>query len=309
MRVALIGYGAVAAVHAGCLKGHTELATVCGPDRRKAEAFAELHGIRHADTNLKEALGRADTAIVCSPSPLHYEQAREALHAGVHLLIELPACTSNAEAEDLAMLAGKRRLVLQCAHTSRYLEAYRLFSGWMQAGALGDIRHLHYVRSIPPRKRSWTDDALWHHAAHALDLFLLWFGSLEPLSCAAHPGVPGAQDLSLTALTPGKAPVAVSISYTSQLPETEMTVIGANHTVVTDGFTYISSDDAQFTWQGCEQEVYESAIQAQDTEFYEACRGGQTGVPWNQTIRLTNCVSDFINLWMAIAPIAFPQEI
>ena len=308
MRVALIGYGAVAAVHAACLKGRAEPLTVYGPDRRKAEAFAKLHGIRHADTNLKAALDRADIAIICSPSPLHYEQAREALHAGVHLLIELPACTSNAEAEDHATLAGKRQLVLQCAHTSRYLGPYRRLTGWMQGGALGDIRHIHYVRSIPPRKRSWTDDALWHHAGHALDLFLLWFGSLEPLSCAAHPGIPGAQDLSLTALTPSKAPVAVSISYTSQLSETKMTVIGANHTVVTDGFTYVSSDDAQFTWQGCEQEVYERAIQEQDTEFYEACHGSQTGVPWNQTIRLTNCVSDFINLWRAIAPIVLPQE-
>lgn len=67
-----------------------------------------------------------------------------------------------------------------------------------------------------------------------------------------------------------------------------MTVIGASHTVVTDGFTYMSSHDARFTWQGCEQTVYESAIQEQDTAFYAACRGSQTGVPWNQTIRLTN---------------------
>jgi hypothetical protein len=73
-----------------------------------------------------------------------------------------------------------------------------------------------------------------------------------------------------------------------------MTVIGADHTVVTDGFTYVSSDDARFTWQGCEQTVYESAIQEQDTAFCEACGGSQTGVPWNQTIRLTNCVTDFI---------------
>jgi len=297
MRVALIGYGAVAAVHARGLKQHVELVTVCGPDQRKAEAFAELHGIRHADTNLEAALGCAETAIICSPSPLHYEQAREALHAGVHVLVELPACTSKVEARDLAIVAEKRRRILQCAHTSRYLEPYRRLTSWIQAGALGDIRHVRYVRSIPPRTRSWTDDALWHHASHALDLFLLWFGPLEPLSCAAHPGIPGAQDISLAALAAGKAPVAVSISYTSQLSETKMTIIGTNHTVATDGFSYMSSDDAHFTWQGCEQAAYESAIQEQDTAFCEACRGEQAGVPWNQTIGLTNCVTGFLNLW------------
>ena len=297
MRVALVGYGAVAAVHARGLKDHTELLTVCGPDQRRAEGFAELYGVRHADTNLKTAVGRADIAVLCSPSPLHYEQASEALDAGVHVLVELPACTSKAEVENLAMLAGKRQRVLQCAHTSRYLEPYRRLTGWMQAGALGEIRHVQYVRSIPPRKRSWTDDALWHHAGHALDLFLLWFGSVKPLSCAAHPAVPGAQDLSLTALTPTKAPVAVAISYSSQLSETKMTVIGANHTVVTDGFTYMSSDEARFTWQGNEQPVYESAIEEQDKAFCAACGGSKTGVPWHQTIKLTNCVADFIDLW------------
>ena len=297
MRITLIGYGAVAAVHARGLKPHAELVAVCGPDASKAEAFAERHGIGRTDTNMKTALSRADAAIICSPSPLHYEQAREALHAGVHVLIELPACTSRAEAEDLAVLAEKGGLTLQCAHTSRYLEPYRRLTSWLQQGALGDIRHMQYVRSIPPRNRSWTDDALWHHAGHALDLFLLWFGTLAPLSCAAYPGIPGAQDLSLTALAPGNIPVAVSISYTSQLPETKMTAIGTGHTVATDGFSYMSSDDARFTWRGCEQTTYESAIQEQDAAFCEACGGSRTGVPWDQTIRLTGCVTGCSNLW------------
>ncbi|HEY3939338.1 MAG TPA: Gfo/Idh/MocA family oxidoreductase [Bryobacteraceae bacterium] len=295
MRVALIGYGAVAAVHARGLKGHAEVLTVCGPDQRKAEAFAELYGIPHADTSLKTAFNRAEGAIICSPSPLHYEQGREALNTGIHVLIELPACTSETEAHDLEALAGNRR-TLQCAHTSRYLEPYRRFTSWIQAGTLGHIRHVQYVRSIPPRTRSWTDDALWHHAAHALDLFLLWFGSLEPLSCTAHPAVPAAQDLSLTALLPGNAPAAISISYTSRLPETKMTVIGSCHTVATDGFTYISSDDAYFKWQDCEQPTYESAIREQDIAFCDACRGRQAGILWDQTIRLTKCLADFVDL-------------
>jgi 2-hydroxy-4-carboxymuconate semialdehyde hemiacetal dehydrogenase len=297
MRVALVGYGAVAAVHARGLQEHAELVTVCGPDSAKAEGFAERYGIKYADTNLRTALRRTEIAIVCSPSPLHYEQGKEALEAGVPVLIKLPACTSNPEAEDLAMLAKKNRLVLQCAHTSRYLEPYRRLAGWIQEDALGDIRHVHYLRTLPPRIRSWTDDALWHHAAHVLDLFLHWFGEVEPLSCAAHPNIPGAQDLALAASAPGKAPVAVSISYTARLPETKMTLIGAHHTITTDGFTYISSDDARFRWRGIEQSTYESAIQEQDLGFCEACRGAHAGVPWNQTIRLTRCLSHFADLW------------
>ncbi|HEX4810413.1 MAG TPA: Gfo/Idh/MocA family oxidoreductase [Bryobacteraceae bacterium] len=297
MRVALIGYGRVAAVHARALSKRVEILSVCGPDQTKAEGFAEQHEIRHVYMDIKTALRNSDTAIICSPSSAHYEQAKEALLTDANVLVELPACTSSAEAADLARLAEDRHRVLQCAHTSRYLVPYQRITAWILAGALGSIRHVHYVRFIPLRTRSWTDDALLHHAAHPLDLFLHWFAALRPLACAARPGIPGAQDVSLVACTPWNAPAAISISYTSRLPETKMTVIGSERTIATDGFSYISSDDTGLGWQGEEQTVYESAIQEQDLSFLDACRGAKCGVSWDETIRLTNCITDFIHLW------------
>ena len=46
MRIALIGYGAVAAVHARGLVDapDTRLVAVIGPDLAKAQAFARTHG-------------------------------------------------------------------------------------------------------------------------------------------------------------------------------------------------------------------------------------------------------------------------
>lgn len=297
MRVALIGYGAVAAVHARAISEPAELVTVCGPDEKKAEAFAKLHNIPHADTELRNALGRSDAAIVCSPSPLHFSQGIGALECGSNVLLELPACTSIAEAETLSALAASNRVVLQCAHTSRYLEPYRRIAASIRSGALGEIRHVHYVRLMPPRVRSWTDDALLHHAQHPLDLFLDWFVAIEPRGCAARPSVPGAQDISLVGSVYDKVPVTISISYSSRLPELKMTIIGSKHTIATDGFTYISSDDSSFRWQGDEQKVYETAIQEQDSAFLNACRGRGSGIPWSETMKLTGCVGEFANLW------------
>ncbi len=297
MRVALIGYGAVAVIHSRRLAGYAKLISVFGPDETKARTFAQAHEIPNAYVDLERALAGSDAAIICSPSALHFEQAKAALEAGVHVLVELPACVSVAEAETLSAVARSRRLVLQCAHTSRYAEPYRRVSEWIKTGALGEIRHVHYIRCIPPRKRSWTDDALLHHAEHPLDLFLHWFGFIKPLGCAAYPCIPGAQDLSLIASVCNNVPVSVSISYTSRLPEVKMTLIGTEHTIATDGFTYIAADEPGFTWQGDERQVYESAIQKQDISFLNACRDGQGGVPWHETVKLTNCISEFANLW------------
>jgi 2-hydroxy-4-carboxymuconate semialdehyde hemiacetal dehydrogenase len=297
MRVARIGYGAVAAVHARAISESAELVTVCGPDEKKAEAFARLHNIPHADTELRKALGRSDAAIVCSPSPLHFSQGMAALEGGSNVLLELPACTSVAEAETLSALAASNRLVLQCAHTSRYLEPYRRIAAWIRSAALGEIRHVHYIRHMLPRVRSWTDDALLHHAQHPLDLFLHWFEAIEPRGCAARPGVTGAQDISLVGSVYDKVPVTISISYSSRLPELKMTIMGSKHTIATDGFAYISSDDPSFRWQGEEQKIYETAIQEQDSAFLNACRGRGGGIPWSETMRLTSCVGEFANLW------------
>lgn len=297
MRVALIGYGAVAAIHARAVKKSAELVTVCGPDEKKAEAFARLHDIPHADTKLERALARSEAAIIASPTPLHFRQAVETLKSGLNALIELPACASPLEAETLSALAVSNQLTLHCAHTSRYLEPYRRIGRWIQDGALGQIRHVHYLRSMTPRPRSWVDDALLHHAQHPLDLFLHWFGSIRPVGCAAYPGIPGAQELSVLASIYDNVPVAISISYSSRLPELKMTIIGTKHTIATDGFTYISSDDASFKWQGDEQSVYEAAIQEQDSAFFSACHSKGDGILWSETIKLTGCVQEFANLW------------
>lgn len=297
MRIALIGYGAVAAAHARALPSHAELAAVFGPDPVKAEAFARAHGAIRAATDLETALCRADAAIVCSPSPRHYEHAAAALAAGVSTLVELPACASLEQARRLDALARAAHRNLQCAHTSRYLEPYRRIGGWIRAGVLGEIRQVTYVRAILPRTRSWTDDALLHHAEHPLDLFLNWFGAIRALGCAAHPGVPGAQSVALLGSLNENAPVTISISYEARLAEAKMTLAGSRHTVATDGFGYIESDNPELSWKGDREQAYEQAIAEQDHAFLNACVEGHDGVPWQETIGLTACMEDFAKLW------------
>src|SRR5690242_20746103 len=119
LRLAISGYGEVAAIHARHLRDRdrVRLVSVYGPNAAKARAFAAAHGIETAADSLDGTLRAADALIVCSPSECHVEQAARALDAGLHVLVELPACRTVEEAERLAGMAQTRGAVLQCAHT------------------------------------------------------------------------------------------------------------------------------------------------------------------------------------------------
>lgn len=292
IRVAIIGYGAVAAIHARQLARQPEvaLAVVSGPDREKAAVFAAAHNVAHHTDDLNEAMEQADAAIIASPSPLHFEQARLSLQAGAHTLVELPPCETLAEAEALAELANTRGSLLRCAHTSRYLAPYLRIKQLIQSGALGQIEQINYLRHLAPRERSWTDDALLHHSAHPLDLLLDWFGATEAIGCVA---TSQSQNVSLLARLPTGAPVSISVSYASRLPQSRMLIVGSQHTIETDGFSFLRSDLSEASQQWDAQATYEQAIGAQDTDFIAACRAQSIGIEWAETIRLMRLVGEF----------------
>ena len=295
IRVAIIGYGAVAAIHAQGLCGEpgVKLASVFGPRREKAEQFASAHGIPHLGESVEQAVSLADVAIVASPTALHFAQARQCLCAGVHTLVEMPPCESAREAQELAELAQTQRVRLACAHTSRYLVPYARLAASLRAGELGAVQDVHYVRHHPLRERSWTDDALLHHAAHPIDLLLDWFGGIRPLACVTLPEVRHAQTVSLLAELANGAPAAISVTYASRLPHTRLHIVGAQHTLETDGFSYIRSDLARLDFRGDEQALYEKAIHDQDVDFLSSCRAARGGVAWEEAVRLIQTVNRF----------------
>ena len=298
MRIAIIGYGAVAEIHARQLAAQPEiaLASVFGPQWEKSTAFAAAHGIANPTDDFGKAIALADAAIICSPSPLHFAQTAACLEAGVHALVELPPCETADDAAQLDELARQRNRVVMCAHTSRFLKPYLQIKQLLRAGALGEIQQISYLRHIAPRQRgerSWTDDALLHHAAHPLDLLLDWFGELTPVGCVALPQSRAAQSVSLLAALPNGAPVSISVSYTSRLPQSRLLVVGERHTVETDGFSFLYSDDEQARFACDAQSTYEQAIGQQDAAFIVACVNQPGGVVWSETLKLTRLVNRF----------------
>jgi predicted dehydrogenase len=78
---------------------------ICDIDIGKAGQIAARYGIPHAITDFAELtrLG-LDVVAICTPSALHYRQARQALLAGHDVIVEKPLAGSLAEADALTEL-------------------------------------------------------------------------------------------------------------------------------------------------------------------------------------------------------------
>lgn len=295
IRVAIVGCGAVGSIHAAQLAGQpgVELTAVYGPEPESARAFAAQYGVQTVATSLDEAIAAADAVIVCSPSPLHFDQARECLGAGRHTLVELPPCGDAREAVELGAIAQQQGVLLGCTHTSRYLAPYARIHEALRSGLLGEIQEISYIRYPQLRPRQWTDNALLHHAAHVIDLVMHWCGGLEPLACVTFPRASSAQSVSLVAALPGGKSLTAAISYGARLPVGGMVVVGSKHTVETDGFGYVRSDLEEMRLTADSRDIYERAIAAQDVHFLEACRGNTTYIPWAETEDLMRMIQRF----------------
>jgi len=252
MRVCILGDGTVARIHRAALGrvpncSVTELWSPASP--RSAHSAVE----------------DSDAVIVASPTPFHEEQAQLAMAAGKPTLVELPhSCLGTA-----------------AAHTSRYLPAHRRLRPYLR-----EVRQIVFVRHIPQRGRSWTDDAFRHHAAHALDVFLDWFGDIEPLSCTPDPGKGPLSGVQLAGRA-GQIPFTVSILYEARLAVDNVTIACNGETWNTDGFTYLrGSAGLQVQMEAALS--YEQAVFEQDAAFLQ----GQA-VPLSETARLVAVLDAF----------------
>ena len=93
LKIAMIGYGAVGAIHASVMAAEPglELRAIYGPKPEKASAFASAHGFKTPVPPLRRPLPAPMWRLSLSLG-LHFQQAYECLDHGLHTLVELPPC-------------------------------------------------------------------------------------------------------------------------------------------------------------------------------------------------------------------------
>ena len=94
MKVCLAGHGAFGIKHLDALKQipDVEVVSLVSREAEKTRQIADQYAIAHVATDLSESLARPDidAVILCTPTPLHAQQAIQCLKAGKHVQVEIP---------------------------------------------------------------------------------------------------------------------------------------------------------------------------------------------------------------------------
>jgi len=173
IKVIVMGAGKIGSHHARIVASlpDAQLIGVCDPNYWRAQMVAWRAGTT-AYRDYREALGKADAAIVAVPTALHYEVGRAALQAGLHCLIEKPITETIDQSKELLSIASAKDLVLQVGHVERFNPAV------MEA-----IRHIRNPRFItcerlgPYDPRVASIGVVMDLMIHDLDILLTLVGS------------------------------------------------------------------------------------------------------------------------------------
>ncbi|MDT7593046.1 MAG: 2-hydroxy-4-carboxymuconate semialdehyde hemiacetal dehydrogenase [Pseudonocardiales bacterium] len=289
VRIALVGAGAFGIKHLDALSviDDAVVGSVVSTPIEQAKEVAARYGATHAGTELDEVLARddIDAVILASPTPLHAEQAVATLRAGKHVQVEIPLADSWAGAESVALAAEETGLVCMAGHTRRFNPSHRWVRGRIQAGAL-TLQHLevqtYFLRrsnlNALGQPRSWTDNLLWHHAAHTVDLLRYQTGqdvvAGHVLAGPTHAELGIPMDMSIQLRTSGGTLCTLSLSFNNDGP------FGSVFRYIGDTGTYLARYDDLVT--GNDEPVDLSGvgvpgngIEGQDREFVAAIRDGR----------------------------------
>jgi 2-hydroxy-4-carboxymuconate semialdehyde hemiacetal dehydrogenase len=288
MRFCFVGYGSIAKSHARALAGMEGVAfdVVVGPRPEPLAQFAAEFGFAAQTTSLEVALARpsVDAVLITSPSEVHAAQAELALCAGKHVLVEIPLAMSERDADWVTKVAEDKGRVLMVAHTQRFMPALVALRERVQAGLR--IHHVvcrwFFLRrenvNWEGRRRSWTDNLLWHHSCHVVDA-VLWTLGCEPVAGSVRgvAGPPHAQlgipfDLEIGWRTPTGGLVQIAMSYNSHRAVHDYLFIGEQETLLFQGSRLLAPDDTDLLSADARSV---NAIAVQDAEFLAAVRDGR----------------------------------
>jgi 2-hydroxy-4-carboxymuconate semialdehyde hemiacetal dehydrogenase len=289
MKIVLAGAGAFGQKHLEAIKaiGGIEVVALVGRAPEQTREVATKFGVRHATTELAEALAQpaVDAVILATPTQLHAAQAIQCMGAGKHVQVEIPLADNWTDAREVAGVQRETGRVCMVGHTRRFNPSHQWIHARIRRGELRiqqmDVQTYFFRRSnmnALGQPRSWTDHLLWHHAAHTVDLFQYQTG--EPVTIAnavqgpLHPELGIAMDMSIQLRSASGAICTLSLSFNNDGPR------GTFFRYICDNGTYIARYDDLVTGRDekidvSTVDVSMNGIELQDREFFAAIRAGR----------------------------------
>jgi scyllo-inositol 2-dehydrogenase (NADP+) len=219
IRVALLGYGIAGAYfHApfiSAVDGLTLAGVVTRNEERRAQARREHPGTRLLD-RAEEVWSRTDEfdlVVVATPNRSHVPLAREALEAGLAVVVDKPMAATADEARDLVALAERRNVFLTVFQNRRWDGDFLTTRALVDEGTLGRVLRFEsrFERWRPELTGNWRErgqpeeagGVLYDLGSHLIDQALALFGPATRVYAELAAQRPGAEadDDAFVALT------------------------------------------------------------------------------------------------------------
>jgi predicted dehydrogenase len=143
----------------------------------------------------KEAL---DAVHICVHTDLHFPLAKEALEAGLHVLVEKPFVLRPEDGFELIRIAEKNKKKIMVAHVLRFMPVYQQLKAWIQEKTFGKLLYLSMNRfSGVPAWGQWKEKqlnfgasggALFDLVIHDIDFVAHVLGQPDEIDCQVMAG-------------------------------------------------------------------------------------------------------------------------
>jgi predicted dehydrogenase len=191
VRVAVVGAGAwgINHVRAFSRTEGAEVVMVCDAAAAARARAQTLAPHARLTNDLGQVLGAddVDAVVLATPAKYHAEQARIALNAGKHVLVEKPLALDASDAHAVVTAAETHKRTLMVWHLMLFHPAVERLKAIIDSGELGHIFYVYAVRVNLGRVRQ-DENALWSLAPHDVSMIEYLLGH-EPESVSARGGV------------------------------------------------------------------------------------------------------------------------
>jgi UDP-N-acetyl-2-amino-2-deoxyglucuronate dehydrogenase len=141
VRFGIVGPGKVGWIHAGALARipGARVAAVAGRGHERAQALASASDAR-VDTSIEQMIerGGVDAVVICTPHPLHRDQAIVAAGAGLHVVVEKPMALTPADCDAMIAAAERGRVTLSAVSQRRWYPPVRRVKDAIDEGRIGE---------------------------------------------------------------------------------------------------------------------------------------------------------------------------
>jgi predicted dehydrogenase len=120
--VVVVGVGHLGKEHARILRDldGSRLEGVVDLDEARGREVAARLGVKHYFEITPDLLASVHAASIVTPTPTHFDVARQCIDAGISVLVEKPMTSDVAEARELVARAEEQGVTLQVGHIERF---------------------------------------------------------------------------------------------------------------------------------------------------------------------------------------------